>query len=334
MSTSRPNGFLLSTLFGLGFLFGCNSGGQADDETSCQPGTEFCECLGGTTCSGGLVCENGFCISPGGDGEGESTDPETDSTDNGTDNGTNDGTDTGGMEEGGPMIVDFGTNVSSITEGETVIFTATVIDPDGPDDIQGGSLKTQDGSANFGAFIDGGNGTYTIELSWAQISQVETLQFDGSDSRTFRAEFFDNMGHMAWQTTDISFTCAGGCAADGHCPDTQTDDLHCGTCNHACIIDEEYDLGHCESGVCGSILSDCTVVANPVLSCAEVCANQGFTCAAGGCWFNDEVFVVHMDLATCQSFGPGGLDGLSCADPMQGYGIVGQTAYRCCCNQD
>lgn len=33
---------------------------------SCQPGTEYCTCLGGTVCEGALACEMGFCVAPGG----------------------------------------------------------------------------------------------------------------------------------------------------------------------------------------------------------------------------------------------------------------------------
>lgn len=32
---------------------------------SCQPGTEFCACLGGTVCEGDLVCEMDYCVAPG-----------------------------------------------------------------------------------------------------------------------------------------------------------------------------------------------------------------------------------------------------------------------------
>lgn len=341
----------LTALFAFGVLLGCNPG-EADDETGCQAGTELCECLGGTTCTGNLECTNGFCVAPGTDEESTDDGPDDNDTDAETDGPDTDAetdaetdvdaeTDTGGMEDGGPMIVDFGTNVSMITEGETVIFTATVIDPDGPDDIQGGSLKNEDGSSNFGAFNDNGNGTFSIELTWADISQTELLQFDGSESRTFRAEFFDNMGKMAWQTTNISFTCDGGCAWDGHCPDTQTDDAHCGTCGHECIISDFGGDGHCEAGQCGAILSECALSVNPPQSCSTVCANQGLTCAGAVCGSGDVLlFAWHMaypnNVEACQDLDT--QEGIAyaeapCTYPNAALGIVGQTQYRCCCSQ-
>lgn len=320
---------LIFALAGFNGFAACNSDGGGSPD--CQPGTEFCECLGGTTCSGGLTCTNGFCVVPG---SGSATGSEdATNTDGGMSTGDGDATASaddasGGMEEGGPSIVDFGTNVASITEGETVIFTATVIDPDGPADIQGGSLKSADGAINYGAFDDQGDGTYSFPLSWAAAHQALPLEFVGMETRTFRVEFFDNTGKLAWQTTDIGFTCAGGCAWDGTCPDTQTDDEHCGTCGNACEIDE-YDFGHCEAGACTPRMSQCVMGAADPASCDEVCNAQGETCSPVGCGDDNLTLIEYFDSDCNDSEYIYFFDEL-CTYPNEPLTFGN---YRCCCEQ-
>jgi hypothetical protein len=273
-----------------------------------------------------------------GDGDGDTStgdgDGDTATGDGDGDTATGDGDgDTTGPSGGPPMIVDFGTNVTSITEGESVVFTATVIDPDGPDDVQGGSLKSQDGAINYGGFADQGNGTYSIEISWSQINQTDTLEFDGMETRTFRAEFFDNMANSASEMTDIDFTCAGGCAWDGTCPDTQNDDDHCGTCGHACTV--IWDDGHCAAGACGPTYSECAVMADPPVNCTQVCGARGQACSEDGCgdggvhvvWFSDQGQCENLNAAS------GGVYLTCTTAPTSVVGAVGVTNYRCCCEQ-
>lgn len=45
--------------------------------------------------------------------------------------------------DGGPVFLSFSTNVGKITQGESVTFTALLTDPDGVDDIVGGSLLSE-----------------------------------------------------------------------------------------------------------------------------------------------------------------------------------------------
>jgi hypothetical protein len=253
-------GFLVAVGVLFGFL-GCKDA-DSDDVGSCQPGTEYCGCLGGTICEGALICQGGFCL------DGADTDADTDSMDTG-EAGTGE---TGTMEAGGPEIVDLGTNVNTLTEGESIVFTATVIDPDGPDDLQGGSLKSSDDAITYGAFNDNGNGTFSISLSWAEMHQAEAIAFDGSGLRTFKAVFFDNMGHSASEQTDITLTCEGGCAVDGTCPDTQNDSNHCGACGNICTV--FHDDGGCVDGACTPTWSGC-YPDDVLIPCTTICENEG-----------------------------------------------------------
>lgn len=225
---------------------------------------------------------------------------------------------------GGPQIIDFGTNVKMLTEGQSVVFTATVIDPDGPDDIQGGSLKSADGSITYGAFNDNGDGTYGLTVSWAELHQAQAIEFSGAEMRVFRGQFFDNDGKSATQQATITLTCAGGCAVDGKCPDTQTDDDHCGTCGKVCKVTDGY--GGCAAGKCQPHLSECVVPANPPQKCSQVCAAQGFP-GCGECGLDGVTVVTYVFLDECQDFQEFGGSTQACdAVPVDGF-----LHYRCCC---
>lgn len=90
----------------LGFVSGLLAFACGDDDTGedgvCQQGTHLCECLAGTTCTGDLVCNNGFCVEPGSgdthdgmttsDGDESTTsDGDSDTTSDGDTTGDSDG---------------------------------------------------------------------------------------------------------------------------------------------------------------------------------------------------------------------------------------------------
>ena len=64
--------------------------------------------------------------------------------------------------EGAPVLLSLQTNVPKITAGESVTFTAILTDPDGVDDIVGGTLSDTTGSIGYGPFVAAGQpGTYS-----------------------------------------------------------------------------------------------------------------------------------------------------------------------------
>lgn len=74
------------------------------------------------------------------------------------------------------MIINLQTNVTKITVGETVLFTAVLTDPDGLDDIVGGTLSDQTGMIGYGPFMAAGQpGTCSISLAWEAMHQAESL---------------------------------------------------------------------------------------------------------------------------------------------------------------
>ncbi|MCB9703446.1 MAG: hypothetical protein H6711_16255 [Myxococcales bacterium] len=148
------------------------------------------------------------------------------------------GSETTSSAEGAPFFISFSTNVGQITEGESVVFTAIVSDPDGFDDIAGGTLFTQDGAFSYGPFVSAGQeGTYSITVSWAEVDQVASIEFEDFDlDRVFRAEFFDKEGHKVAKDTGITLHCDGGGACGGSCKDFQIDGA---TVAHAAMFARE-----------------------------------------------------------------------------------------------
>ena len=180
--------------------------------------------------------------------------------------------------DGGPFFLSFSTNVGTITDGESVVFTATVSDPDGLDDIAGGSLFTGDGAFSYGPFVAAGQeGTYSITVSWEAIDQVEAIEFESIDvERVFRAEFYDTKGKSASRDTMITLSCPGGGACDGACKDFQVDAENCGACENVCE-------GGCDSAACAPLLGECIDMTNGFAFCTEYCQGKGEQCVESGC---------------------------------------------------
>jgi hypothetical protein len=225
--------------------------------------------------------------------------------------------------EGAPFFISFSTNVGQITEGESVVFTAVVSDPDGFDDIAGGTLFTQDGAFSYGPFVSAGQeGTYSITVSWADVDQVEAIEFeDFSLDRVFRAEFFDMDGHKVSQDTTIALQCDGGGACDGSCKDFQNDGSNCGACGKSCS-------GGCGEGECLPIYGECIAEADGFISCDDYCNSGGSQCVESGCDGNTlkgyGVQINCLDDAGAFHFSD------PCNQP-QPWG-PGRNVIRCCCS--
>lgn len=146
-----------------------------------------------------------------------------------------------------PVFLSFGTNVTSATEGDSVVFTAVLTDPDGIDDLIGGSLTSADGTVQYGSFATSGQeGSYSITVTWDALNQVESISFGTMGSRELRAVFFDVAGNMVERTTTLQLTCGGLAACDGECA------------------------------------PGCAAVSDMRIACQEVCATYDGTCIEGG----------------------------------------------------
>jgi hypothetical protein len=155
----------------------------------------------------------------------------------------------------GPRVLSFDTNVTSLTAGESVKFTAVVTDPQGIDDLIGGSLLDPVTGNAYGVFSTGAQeGAYSLTVTWAEMNQVRAIDFTTSEGRAFLGRFNDQAGHATTIQKVITLTCGGkpACAGacgqsrcDGSCVDLQNDDANCGGCNSACMAGGTCELGGC-----------------------------------------------------------------------------------------
>jgi len=295
----------------------------------CQAGTcvraqgaEGAECYPNDTCNENLVCKAGTCVRADGAGGatssgtgGAGTSSSTTGTggsggSGGATTGSTSSSSSGSSSSGSPpvnqppVILTFGTNVTSLTQGQQVTFSAVVTDPDGIDDVIGGTLL-DGGSATYGAFGSSAQeGAYQMILSWDQIHQVSPINFaqGATATRTFKAQFFDQAAHTAEQTVNLTLTCNGNAACSGKCVNLMTDKQNCGTCGHVCTG------GSCSQGKCPS-LSACLPKSN-LTTCQNYCASQGMTCAGtctnpygstlvGGITFGNTTCTQYSGTATC-----------------------------------
>jgi hypothetical protein len=175
-----------------------------------------------------------------------------------------------------PRFLSLGTNVMSITEGQAVTFTAVVTDPDGIDDLIGGSLTSTDGKIQYGAFATASQeGAYSLQLSWNAMNQADAITFGTMEGREFRAVFFDVAGNTAEQNVTIRLTCQGKAACAGDCT------------------------------------SACGLVSEQRESCSQACMSFGATCYPAGphrAYYDFGNATVAHDLADCTTV-PAATDG-------------------------
>lgn len=251
---------LLSACLALGIPLGCDGGGGGETDTDIGGGSS----TGGASSAGsdttGSGPETGNGSSPG---SGSGTPGSSGST-----------TGAPPADPGAPQIISFSTNVTEITQGESVIFTAIVTDPDGIDDVIGGTLENSEGSV-FGSFTTTAQeGAYSLTLSWAAVDQVSAIEFEygATASRLFTARFFDQSAGENTAQVEIEFTCAGVAACDGQCIDTMASSNNCGACGTICEGQE------CCDGVCTSTDED----PQNCGSCGNDCGEDN--CESGYCY--------------------------------------------------
>ena len=180
--------------------------------------------------------------------------------------------------EGAPVFLSLQTNVPKITAGESATFTAVLTDPDGVDDIVGGTLSDETGMIGYGPFVAAGQpGTYSITVPWDAMQQADSIDFENADlTRAFRAEFYDQAAHKVNQDVSLALTCAAGSACAGICVDLMTDVMHCGACSRVC------EAG-CGAGQCKPTWGECIDMESGFETCDLYCAAVGETCVENGC---------------------------------------------------
>ena len=308
-----------------------NVGCHESADQNCAVGSAGCPCAAGT-CAAGLVCNGEVCVFPGGEsGSAETSSMQTTSADTGVDTGGS--ADTGSSVEGGPVIQELFTVEASLSEDGILTFTAQVTDPDGLADIVGGVLVDDESGANYGAFVQISEGSFSAAVSWAQVDDVRAIEFEGTGSRTYRAEFTDTTQKTGTRTVEIPFECGVANAAvcgDGQCRPLGTPS-DCQSCNTPCPYHD------CDGGVCpdGEWTSCFAIDSSFVdISCDDICPEQGYDQCVLGCMhenFEGVVgsfnFIWYMTLAECEADGPPPIASDYCSDSLYSGGI----AYGSCC---
>jgi hypothetical protein len=181
----------------------------------------------------------------------------------------------------GPRVLSFGTNVTRASPNVPLIVSAVLTDPDGVDDLVGGTLLAPGTDATYGAFsADAQEGAYQISLAWSAIDDVapiDTTLAAPTTARAFVARFFDQAGHAVEESVEVALGCddpehwarAGQCAPllwssschNDNCWVTvghngTTGDEGCGAIGEACL---SCDDGHtCRDPLEGYSVCTCT----------------------------------------------------------------------------
>lgn len=97
----------------------------------------------------------------------------------------------------------------------SAIFTAVLTDPDGVDDIVGGTLSNESGAIGYGPFVAAGQaGTYSITLAWDAVHLAEAIEFEAMElTRVFQAEFYDQAGHKVRKDVSLALMPPTVCCA-------------------------------------------------------------------------------------------------------------------------
>jgi hypothetical protein len=132
-----------------------------------------------------------------------------------------------------PVLLSLEVSQAEVSEDAPVILLATVVDPDGAQDLLGGSLRTASGDL-VGVFSARGNGLFELELDLADFGAVAPFDFYERDGRTYSAIFLDTEQHQAAGQIALAFRCParhGGCGTACQPLDR---DAACGACARAC----------------------------------------------------------------------------------------------------
>ena len=268
-STCESQGFAGGTL-------GCNATCDGFDTSSCSNQSCTPDCVG-LECGPDPVCGQscGTCA-PGTCQSGSCVEASSD----------------------GPTIVQFASNRTVLTEDGSLLLSAIVTDPQGVDDVIGGTLESPTGAVYASFATSASEGSYSATLTWSLINQVDTIQFATSDEIVLVAKFFDQAANATSATLTITLECseAGESACDATCIDLETNLDNCGACERACT----------ENGTCSA--GECACTTNDQCLLGTICRNE---ICVPGCRDNSECDAGSFcDEGTCRS---GCQDDASCA---------------------
>ena len=128
------------------------------------------------------------------------------------------------------------------------MLSAIVTDPQGVDDVIGGTLESPTGALYASFATSASEGSYGANLDWNSIHQVDTIEFRVDLERDCpRRKFFDQAANATSRILTIRLECSDAemSACDASCIDLQNSLDHCGACQRGCSED-----GSCTGGEC------------------------------------------------------------------------------------
>ncbi len=188
----------------------------------------------------------------------------------------------------GPQFLSFGTDVASLEPGQSVSFVAVLTDTSGLSSLAGGTLQSPDGAIQYGAFVAANQGSYQLDLSWAEINQTQPIDFSGGGERQFTAVFFNQQGRSASRSVSLGLGCPAASAPDacgGVCTSLLDDRDNCGSCGNACSSSLACAQAQCAcpgSGAsCDGSCVDLETDPDHCGSCSNACGDPPPPAAAG-----------------------------------------------------
>ena len=186
-----------------------------------------------------------------------------------------------------PEIAMLSASAPDLRPDRSVTVVAVVTDPDGSDDVMGGTLHGSDPALAYGVFEPTGEGVFELTISWDDAYALEGFSFEGVGEIPLTATFRDHGGATADRGLTLALACGGEldapavCAA-GECTDLASDLDNCSSCGTACPLQAQGSslaAGGCGGDGCLPVWDECVLASDGFADCDEYCADKGQACA-------------------------------------------------------
>ncbi len=175
-----------------------------------------------------------------------------------------------------PEILSLTVSPGILSGAGSVLIVAIATDPDGIDDLIGGTVASADGFVYGELSATADEGAYSLQLSWGDLNAAEAIDIDTDDviAREFEVTFFDQSGASTVATVALDLESAGsGLAVCAGTSVSLASTGNCGACGFSCLDDlgSQFVGGVCYDGL------DCekygsTYVYDADTTCDEACA--------------------------------------------------------------
>lgn len=229
----------LSCLFAASTLALCTAvaacvGSDPESRGPAGAGAVGASCSAAVACDDGLTCRDDRCQRDDTSTGSSSGSSSSGSSSSGSSSGTIGGS-SSGSDAQAPTILSLSVSKSTVAPGESVIVSAVVTDPQGVDDLIGGTLENPEGGT-YGALATAAQeGTYSLELGFAALAEVGNADsYLNATTRVVDAIFYDQAGHQAKGSLEIQLACPGDGVLCGSACVSKDTRANCGACGATC----------------------------------------------------------------------------------------------------